>query len=828
MGVDQRTGVSNVATADRLPERGTSQTPLIQDAEQLLGEFQRVGRAVADGRWDDLVDVAQFEGTDRELAEALNAALGSVIEPARAATGHLVRMAQEDDTAALQVSAAGEALALQEAVNGCAAAAQAWIERSEKVAEYQSAQVQEIAVALSGLANGDLDFHIELEEPDEDTQDAHAILSMLAEVVDMSAGAIRKLAADVRPLIDAALSGRLHARIDAAAHSGAYADIAVGINDTLDSVVGAFDAIPAPVQFMDGDFVVQYINRAGSELLGAPPDELVGKTCHEVWGTAKCLTAGCPCAMSMQSGEVSVTDNAVTIGDRALDLSCAAAPLRDSSGQVVGAFEFVTDQTEVTAAARKSEKIAEYQAAQTQELAVALGRLAQGDLDVAVDLEEGDADTAEVYQVFTMIAEAVSASAQAVGALAGDANRLAEAAVAGELGFRADASRHCGSFREVVEGLNRVLDAVSRPFEEAAQVLGNLAARDLTARMTGDYQGDYGQIKGALNSASEQLDQGFSQVAAAAEQVAAAAAEINGSSQAVAEGASEQASSLEEISSSLEQMASMTRQNAGNAHEAKGLSDAARVSADKGLTSMQKLSEAMDKIKASSDQTAKIVKTIDEIAFQTNLLALNAAVEAARAGDAGRGFAVVAEEVRNLAMRSADAAKTTADLIQGSVRNAEDGVATNTEVRANLNEIADQINKVSQVMDEIAAASGQQSEGIDQINLAVGQLDQVTQQNAANSESSASAAEQLAAQSAELQSTVAGFELSASEPVAPGPQPRPPVATPRRGTSAPPADTTPRRAVATRASNAPASAGVIPFDDDDDGILDDDTVLQRF
>ncbi len=817
-----------MATAEKLPERGTSQKPLIQDAEQLLGEFQRVSRAVAEGRWDDLADVTQFEGTERELAEALNAALGSVIEPARAATGHLVRMAQEDDTAALQASGAGETLALQEAVNGCAAAARAWIERSEKVAEYQSAQVQEIAVALSGLANGDLDFHIELEEPDEDTEDAHAILSMLAEVVDTSAGAIRKLAADVRPLIDAALSGRLQARIDAAAHSGAYADIAVGINDTLDSIVGAFDAIPAPVQFMDRDFVIQYINRAGSELLGGSPAELAGKTCHQVWGTAKCLTAGCPCAMTIETGEVTVADNSVTVGDRSLDLSCAAAPLRDSNGQIVGAFEFVTDQTEVIAAARKSEKIAEYQAAQTQELAVALGRLAQGDLDVAVDLEEGDADTAEVYEVFTMIAEAVSASAQAVGALAGDANRLAEAAVAGELGFRADASRHFGSFREVVEGLNRVLDAVSRPFQEAAQVLANLAERDLTARMTGDYQGDYSQIKGALNSASEQLDQGFSQVAVAAEQVAAAAAEINGSSQAVAEGASEQASSLEEISSSLEQMASMTKQNAGNAHEAKGLSDAARASADKGLASMQKLSEAMDKIKASSDQTAKIVKTIDEIAFQTNLLALNAAVEAARAGDAGKGFAVVAEEVRNLAMRSADAAKTTADLIQGAVRNAEGGVATNTEVLGNLHEIADQINKVSQVMDEIAAASGQQSEGIDQINLAVGQLDQVTQQNAANSESSASAAEQLAAQSAELESTVASFELSAVAATAPRSQQRTPVTPPRRATPARPAASAPRRPVFARPGNAPPPDSVIPFGDDDEGLMDDDTVLQRF
>jgi methyl-accepting chemotaxis protein len=243
-------------------------------------------------------------------------------------------------------------------------------------------------------------------------------------------------------------------------------------------------------------------------------------------------------------------------------------------------------------------------------------------------------------------------------------------------------------------------------------------------------------------------------LSAGAEQTSGAAGQVSSASQSLAEGASEQAAAIEETTSSVEEMASMTKQNAANANEAKALAATTKNSADKGGQAMDKMSRAIDDIKKSSDATAKIVKTIDEIAFQTNLLALNAAVEAARAGEAGMGFAVVAEEVRNLAQRSAEAAKNTASMIEESVKNANNGVQINKEVGESLSEIGEAARKVNDLVGEIAAASNEQSQGIEQINTAVGQMDSVTQQNAANAEESAAASEELSAQAQELEKMV--------------------------------------------------------------------------
>ncbi|MDR3460630.1 MAG: methyl-accepting chemotaxis protein [Verrucomicrobiae bacterium] len=242
---------------------------------------------------------------------------------------------------------------------------------------------------------------------------------------------------------------------------------------------------------------------------------------------------------------------------------------------------------------------------------------------------------------------------------------------------------------------------------------------------------------------------------AGAGQVAMASSQLRASSQSLAEGASEQAASIEETSSSLEETSSMTRRTSENVNTAKELTKQTRTAADHGATDMQAMSQAMEAIKVSSNDIAKIIKAIDEIAFQTNILALNAAVEAARAGEAGMGFAVVADEVRNLAQRSAQAAKETAAKIESAIGKSNQGVEITNKVAMVLNEIVTKARQVDELTAEIATASHEQSDGIGQINIAVGQMDKITQTNAANAEESAASAEELNAQAETMKHSVA-------------------------------------------------------------------------
>jgi methyl-accepting chemotaxis protein len=236
----------------------------------------------------------------------------------------------------------------------------------------------------------------------------------------------------------------------------------------------------------------------------------------------------------------------------------------------------------------------------------------------------------------------------------------------------------------------------------------------------------------------------------AANQVAAASGQVSAASQSLAEGSSEQASALEETSSSLEEMSSMTKQNAANATHADGLMKQANQVIQKANEGMKGLTRSMAEITSASEETSKIIKTIDEIAFQTNLLALNAAVEAARAGEAGAGFAVVAEEVRNLAIRAADAAKNTAGLIEGTVKKIKDGSALVVNTNDAFGEVLASTSKVGELVGEISVASQEQSQGIDQINKAVAEMDKVTQSTAATAEESAAASEEMNAQAEQM------------------------------------------------------------------------------
>ena len=253
-----------------------------------------------------------------------------------------------------------------------------------------------------------------------------------------------------------------------------------------------------------------------------------------------------------------------------------------------------------------------------------------------------------------------------------------------------------------------------------------------------------------------------------AEQVTSAAGQVSSSSQSLAEGSSSQAASVEETSASLEETASMAKRNSENSAEATRIAKEARTAADRGVADMATMSTAMTAIKASSDDVAKILRTIDEIAFQTNILALNAAVEAARAGEAGMGFAVVADEVRNLAQRSATAAKETAAKIETAIKSTAEGVSVSGKVASALNEITDKIRQVDDLAAEVATASKEQTSGIAQINMAVSQMDKITQSNAANAEESAAAAEELSSQAIAMREAVTELLQLVSGAASPG------------------------------------------------------------
>ncbi len=417
---------------------------------------------------------------------------------------------------------------------------------------------------------------------------------------------------------------------------------------------------------------------------------------------------------------------------------------RMASGELVDIQHTASDETGRLADAFRA--MSDY----LREAAAGANRLGGGDTSLEL----------EPRSEHDILTRSILTARDGVRALVDEMTGLTEAARHGDLKARARTDRLAGAYAEVARGVNDTLVAIVEPVDEAAGVLGRLAERDLSVRMTGSYRGDFVDFQNSLNGALDTLEGALAEVAGSADEVSTASEQIAVGSQGLAEASSEQASSLEEVSSSLQELASMANQNALSANEARGLADAANGSTVSGTESMERLSAAVQRIRESSDATSRIVKTIDEIAFQTNLLALNAAVEAARAGEAGKGFAVVAEEVRNLAMRSAEAAKETAALIEQSVEASEDGVEVQAEVVEKLGEVRTGVGRVWEVMAEIAAASEQQTEGVSQINGAVEEMNAVTQRSAASSEESASSAEELSGQAQQLKGLVGRFRLS--------------------------------------------------------------------
>jgi len=707
----------------------------------LLSETERLVSAAIAGKLDTRGNVKKVNFEFRGIVEGINKTLDAVIGPLNVAAEYVDRISKGDIPPKITDSYNGDFNEIKNNLNQAIDAVNALVTDATMLS--QAAVDGKLDTRADASKHGG-DFRKIVEGVNKTLDSVIGPLNVAAEYVDrISKGdippkitdsysgdfneiknnlnqaidAVNALVTDAAMLSQAAVQGKLDTRADASKHGGDFRKIVEGVNKTLDSVIGPLNV------------AAEYVDRISK---GDIPPKITDN----------------------YNGDFNEIKNNLNQAIDAVNALVADAGMLVTAA-VEGKLATRADATKHQGDYRKIvegvNKTLDSVIGPLNVAADYVDKISRGNMPpVITDNYNGD---------FNTIKNNLNRCIEAVNGLIAESVTLSRAAVEGRLQTRGKADKFEGGYREIVQGVNDTLDAVLKPIEEAASCLKEMANGNLNVEVKGNYQGDHAIIKDALNGTIDAMNDILGQVSMAVEQVSAGSREIATSSQALSQGATESASAVEEISASMQEMGSQTNQNAENATQANKLAVLARDNAERGNGQMTQMVKAMGDINQSANNISKIIKVIDEIAFQTNLLALNAAVEAARAGKHGKGFTVVAEEVRNLAQRSAKAAKETTEMIEDSIKRTEVGTAIAENTSKALEEIVVGATKVTDLISEIAAASKEQAQGIGQINNGLGQVDQVTQQNTASAEEMASAGEELSSQSLQLKQMLAKFQL---------------------------------------------------------------------